>query len=71
MEKPLNARNAKLQAMDKIMDKVWKAKKLPTPRNAKLQAMDKIMDKVWKAKKLPTLYPQFCPQPSASISRHQ
>jgi hypothetical protein len=47
MEKPLNARNAKLQAMDKYMDKVWKAKKLPT------------------------LYPQFCPQPSASISRHQ
>lgn len=47
MEKPLNARNAKLQAMDKYMDKVWKAKKLPT------------------------LYPQFCPQPSASNSKPQ
>jgi len=47
-------------------------------RNAKLQAMDKIMDKMWKTLKgflratinvCATPYSQFCPQPSASVSK--
>jgi hypothetical protein len=47
-------------------------------RNAKLRAMDKIMDKMWKTLKgflraamnvCATPYPQFCPQPSASVSK--
>jgi hypothetical protein len=56
MEKLIPVRNAKLQAMDKIMDKVWKTLKgfLRTAMNV-----------------CATPYPQFWPQLSASDSKPQ
>jgi hypothetical protein len=56
MEKFIPVRSAKLQAMDKIMDKVWK-----TLKGFLRTAMNDCA----------TPYPQFCPQPSASASKPQ